>query len=185
MYKSSKIKYTVQSLRNYEASCRHITEMQPIHLLPNSELRGSEYHLDHIFPISMGYELDIPYFIMADIDNLQLIKKGENLGKNDRVTPASIETLKWLVKKFGMSDEVVKKAIGYTFKGKNREIWGKVKSIRIEKGIGPSMLCKNISLELDDYYRIERGDIECTLSTFITIIEGLDIEMVIQAKEND
>lgn len=67
-----------------------VTRMQPIHILESYDKRakapGEEaYHLDHIFPISKGFEYQISPHIIGDISNLRFIHWKENLAKKDKV----------------------------------------------------------------------------------------------------
>lgn len=66
-----------------------ITESNPIHKLKNAKKRGfsrNKYHLDHIFPISVGYHENIPPEVIGDIRNLQFIKGWKNIEKGNTVT---------------------------------------------------------------------------------------------------
>lgn len=67
-----------------------ITRMQPIVILENYEKRGKAgiegaYHLDHIYPISKGFDNKIPVEIIGDISNLRFIPWEENLRKGNRL----------------------------------------------------------------------------------------------------
>jgi len=63
-----------------------------IHLLPeyDSSKHGlcgvdGAYQIDHIIPISYGYDNNIPPEIIADVSNLQFIPWEENLSKSDKI----------------------------------------------------------------------------------------------------
>lgn len=43
------------------------------------------YSIDHIFPVSFGYNMKIPAEIISDIRNLQIIPLNENIIKSDKV----------------------------------------------------------------------------------------------------
>ena len=69
LYKNAVIKFTK---RNDPSS------------LPNSEKRGKHsYHLDHIFPTSLGFLLNIPPELIGSIDNLRFIKAKINRKKSN------------------------------------------------------------------------------------------------------
>lgn len=61
-----------------------ITEQNAPQLKDNS-LRGKVYCLDHITPISYGYENDIDPSIIGGLDNIRIIKHKENLTKNKQI----------------------------------------------------------------------------------------------------
>ncbi len=68
----------------------NITKRQPIHLLENYNKRGpsgkrNSYHLDHIYPISKGFENSIPPEIIGDITNLRFIHWKENVSKSNKL----------------------------------------------------------------------------------------------------
>lgn len=48
----------------------------------NIELRGQEYHLDHIVPISYGFKKGINPAIIGGLKNLRIITRKENFKKN-------------------------------------------------------------------------------------------------------
>ena len=54
-------------------------------LLKDNHLRGKEYCLDHIIPISYGYENDIEPSIIGGLDNIRIIKHKENLTKGKSI----------------------------------------------------------------------------------------------------
>lgn len=54
------------------------------HLVPNINLRGKDYHLDHIIPISAGYKFGIPAEQIGDVSNLRIISNKDNFLKNSR-----------------------------------------------------------------------------------------------------
>lgn len=62
-------------------------------LVLNNHLRGSDYHLDHIIPLSYGFTYNIPSIIIGGFFNLQVITRGENGAKGDKVTPHAEELL--------------------------------------------------------------------------------------------
>lgn len=53
--------------------------------LKDNHLRGKEYCLDHIIPISYGYENDIEPSVIGGLDNIRIIKHKENLTKGKSI----------------------------------------------------------------------------------------------------
>ncbi len=73
--------------RKYYNLVRTLTEKQDIHLIPNIEMRGkykTDYHLDHIFPISKGFEMNVIPIVIANISNLQMLPSQENIKKGSK-----------------------------------------------------------------------------------------------------
>lgn len=80
----------------YYKEVRRITNQQPIETLENYDKRGQgsgNYHLDHIYPITMGFRRGIPAELIGDIKNLQFIPVEENLIKNSKVTEDAETTI--------------------------------------------------------------------------------------------
>lgn len=75
-----------------------VTEMQPLHKLPNYSKRCWNrvgcYELDHIYPISMGFYEKIPPHVIGDIINVRFIPKKENRDKGFRLTEDSHKILR-------------------------------------------------------------------------------------------
>lgn len=76
--------------RQYYRLVRNITNLQPFSLLENYHKRGKSgiegaYHLDHIYPISKGFENKIPPEIIGDISNLKFIPWLENAKKSNKL----------------------------------------------------------------------------------------------------
>lgn len=63
------------------------------HLVKNNQLRGKDYHLDHIIPLSYGYTYNIPFEIIGSFFNLQVIPAKENLMKGREITEQAEELL--------------------------------------------------------------------------------------------
>jgi hypothetical protein len=86
-----------------------ITESQPIFTLKNFDKRclkcSGGYHLDHIYPISMGYYNKIEPEIIGNIKNLRFIKIEENIRKGYKITEESRKVLK----KFRRKGDIYKK----------------------------------------------------------------------------
>lgn len=62
-----------------------ITEHNAI-LLPDNNLRGKKYCLDHIIPISYGYKYNINPKVIGGIDNIQILSMRDNLIKGTKLT---------------------------------------------------------------------------------------------------
>lgn len=75
-----------------------VTEMQPLHKLPNYNKRcwnkSSCYELDHILSISHSYLESIPPHLVGSLDNLRFIPKKENRAKSFNLTEESHKILR-------------------------------------------------------------------------------------------
>lgn len=75
-----------------------ITEIQPLHKLPNYSKRCWDksgcYELDHILSISHSYLEGIPPHLVGSIDNLRFIPKKENRNKGFKLTEDSHKILR-------------------------------------------------------------------------------------------
>jgi len=75
-----KLRYKV-----YKRKVLNITKQQPIQLLENCELRGRKgYHLDHIYPIKLGFINKIEPEVIGNINNLRFIPYKQNLKKSSK-----------------------------------------------------------------------------------------------------
>jgi hypothetical protein len=98
--KNPKIKQKIKNITDlnkklYYAMVWEITEQQPLHILENSDKRGwKNYHIDHIYPISMGYKEKIPPEKIGNIKNLRFIHYTENLEKGSKITNESKSALR-------------------------------------------------------------------------------------------
>lgn len=70
----------------YAAKVREVTEEQPLHLLPDIEKRGREYHLDHVLGIMAGWQQNIHPEVVGHISNLRIIHRSENASKGGKET---------------------------------------------------------------------------------------------------
>ena len=74
-----KIKQKIKNIKDldkklYYAMVWEVTESQPLHILENFDKRGwRDHHLDHIYPISMGFKEKIPPVKVGNIKNLRFI----------------------------------------------------------------------------------------------------------------
>ena len=95
-----KIKQKIKTIKDldkklYYAMVWEVTESQPLHILENFDKRGwRDHHLDHIYPISMGFKEKIPPVKVGNIKNLRFIPYTENLDKGFKVTTESINALR-------------------------------------------------------------------------------------------
>jgi predicted transcriptional regulator len=98
--KYPKIKQKIKNIKDldkklYYAMVWEITEQQPLYILENSDKRGwKNHHLDHIYPISMGYKEKIPPEKVGNIKNLRFIHYTENLDKGSKITNESRNALR-------------------------------------------------------------------------------------------
>jgi hypothetical protein len=68
------------------------TEMN-CHEVKGIKTRSWQNQLDHIIPISLGFEIGIPIYIISDIKNLRIIPKKENFRKGKNITELVKEKL--------------------------------------------------------------------------------------------
>ena len=98
--KYPKIKQKIKNIKDldkklYYAMVWEVTEQQPLYILENSDKRGwKNYHIDHIYPISMGYKDKIPPEKIGNIKNLRFIHYTENLDKGSKITNESRNALR-------------------------------------------------------------------------------------------
>lgn len=99
-----KIKQKIKNITNlekklYYALVWEVTESQPLYILENFDKRGwKNYHLDHIYPISMGFKEKIPPEKIGNIKNLRFIHFTENIDKGSKITKDSKRALKRIIK---------------------------------------------------------------------------------------
>ena len=88
-YEEYKTTIFVEKTRYYNEVYKE-TNKQPLHLLENYDKRGhlstkdDAYHLDHIIPISYGFENSIDPKIIGDISNLQMLPAMVNITKGNK-----------------------------------------------------------------------------------------------------
>lgn len=79
-----------------------ITESEPLFKLINYDKRCFRcfggHHLDHIYPISMGFYNKISPEIIGNIKNLRFIPIKDNLNKGYKITTESKNVLKKILK---------------------------------------------------------------------------------------
>lgn len=78
--------------KKYYKKVWSVTNKNNLKQLENYEKRGSKrknidaFHLDHIFPISMGFKYNIPAEKIGHINNLRFVHWNENTRKNCKIT---------------------------------------------------------------------------------------------------
>ena len=98
--KYPKIKQKIKNIKDldkklYYAMVWEVTEQQPLYILENSDKRGwKNHHLDHIYPIAMGFQNNISPKKIGNIKNLRFIPYQENLSKGSKVTNESKNALR-------------------------------------------------------------------------------------------
>ena len=98
--KYPKIKQKIKKIKDlekklYYAMVWEVTEGQKLYLLENSDKRGwKDHHLDHIYPIAMGFQNNISPKKIGNIKNLRFIPYEENLSKGSKVTNESKNALR-------------------------------------------------------------------------------------------
>lgn len=64
--------------------------------LDNIQQRGADYHVDHIVPISYGYNMKIPAGLIGNRMNLNVKHRDENMCKGARLTEQAKEiVVRW------------------------------------------------------------------------------------------
>ena len=102
--KHPKIKQKIKNIKElekklYYAMVWEVTEGQKLYLLENSDKRGwKNHHLDHIYPIAMGFQNNISPKKIGNIKNLRFIPYQENLSKGSKVTNESKNALRRIKK---------------------------------------------------------------------------------------
>jgi len=81
----------------YKRQVITLTNRVDISGLENSNNRGRDlYHLDHIFPTSRGFALEIPAELIADINNLTMLSAHDNQTKSNTIIEVPEHILVWL-----------------------------------------------------------------------------------------
>lgn len=97
--KYPKIKQKIKNIKDldkklYYAMVWEVTEQQPLHILENFDKRGwKNFHIDHIYPISMGFKEKITPEKIGNIKNLRFIHYTENINKGSKITNESVKAL--------------------------------------------------------------------------------------------
>ncbi len=102
-------KITDNDKRLYYLRVWLITEIQPLHKLPNYSKRCWDrtgcYELDHILSIAHAYLEGIPPHKVGSLENLRFIPKKENRSKSFKLTEDSHKVLR----KFKQERDIYKK----------------------------------------------------------------------------
>jgi len=100
--KYPKIKQKIKNIKNlenklYYAMVWEVTAEQPLRILENFDKRGwKNHHLDHIYPIAVGFHNNISPKKIGNIKNLRFIPYKENLSKGSTLTNESKNALRRL-----------------------------------------------------------------------------------------
>ncbi len=70
----------------YKRLVRALTEESLDKLTYKPVRKFRERDIDHIIPVSLGFKLNIPPYLMASLDNLQAISNEDNLVKSNNIT---------------------------------------------------------------------------------------------------
>lgn len=72
---------------HYKATVYALSELEPIHTLPNADKRKprSGWHLDHVMSVWQGWKLGLPAETVAHISNLRIIPAEVNKAKGRSV----------------------------------------------------------------------------------------------------
>lgn len=90
----------------YEHKIRLCTESADLSKIDGIEKRGKDYSLDHIFPIKIAFEYNLPVTLISSLSNLQILPNLANLQKGNKITPQVIE----LVEMWKSNYKISKKA---------------------------------------------------------------------------
>ena len=76
--------------RRYKAAVRKVTSRQPLHMLPNYELRGltskGGWHVDHMYSVAEGFKNGVAPEIVGHFANLCMMPGGLNVRKQSKCT---------------------------------------------------------------------------------------------------
>lgn len=149
--------------RDYRNRVARITKVNIIH---NNINVPDGYEVDHIFPVSYGELLGLPPHVMADINNLQIITKEDNLKKSNKcdsiplfiqqymlgITKEELDRRNKIRKKLGI--EIARKKGVY--KGRKpgasetrEQFLSKPKIKEVVRLLEEGMKCKHISQQLN------------------------------------
>jgi len=67
--------------RAYAHQVRKLTRRQNLDQVPGIELRGPDYHLDHVVSVAAAWEAGWSPEQCADVANLQVLPRAENIRK--------------------------------------------------------------------------------------------------------
>ena len=98
-YLKNRVKYIKNVKKKlYYAKVWWLTEQNDLTVLKNHERRQFKgFHLDHIFPISVSFERNIPPEIVSNIKNLRFIHHKKNMKKSNLITEEAENIMKELM----------------------------------------------------------------------------------------
>lgn len=83
---SRKKQNVIKKIKNdYYKQVWDISNAQPLNELEGIEKRGADWHLDHIYPIHLGFKNNIPPEEIGHISNLRIISKADNFKKGIKI----------------------------------------------------------------------------------------------------
>lgn len=73
-----------RSFEHYAELAYRLTELQPLHLVPEIEKRSMEWNLDHVLSVREAWERGLPLEVVADVSNLRIIHGTHNRAKGSK-----------------------------------------------------------------------------------------------------
>lgn len=100
----------VKLIKRYRTLVDSITKTVIKH---NNIMIPDGYQVDHIFPVSYGRLLNIPPHVIAHIDNIQILERGENMKKSNIV-----DTIPMFIQQYMLG--ITKKKLDEDYKNKKK-----------------------------------------------------------------
>jgi len=100
----------VKLIKRYRNSVDSITKTVIRH---NNIKIPDGYHVDHIFPVSYGRLLNIPPYVIAHINNIQILEGTENMKKSNNV-----DTIPMFIQQYMLG--ITKKKLDEDYKNKKK-----------------------------------------------------------------
>jgi hypothetical protein len=69
---------------SYEDYRKKVTRITKINITENNIVVPGGHEVDHIFPVSIGYQLGLPAHVIGDVSNLQVMLMSENRKKSNK-----------------------------------------------------------------------------------------------------
>ena len=82
--KSVELTEKVIRWRKYRREVDRLTSKQDLSSILHIEKRGTEWHLDHKVSVWFGFTHNIPPQEIADVSNLRMLPRSENISKMNR-----------------------------------------------------------------------------------------------------